>query len=258
MKRLILYAIVLTLTTVLSACAFASVEELIVSANEAFDAGDYQEFNKQYNALVKKDKEAAETYLETVKNKEFFDLENKNELDSVRIKKLASVSEHVSALKEFADSKRSELEYRYEISGILKTISSQQLKEFEDPLSDVTKIFILLDSLEDVKEVVTAFDELHSNANKILIQLENLKVPSEKENVHSNFIKAFEDYMHVMEEKKSFLESNDIEIVAYNQLFMKGNIFSVQKTVDLGSEFDRLTSNFEREAENLKQRIDSL
>ncbi|WP_372813552.1 zinc ribbon domain-containing protein [Paenibacillus sp.] len=162
------------------------------------------------------------------------------------------------ALRIEAQIKAADQKYRDEMKMLSSSLLTNHVKKLDSALNDIYLSSFMMDNLETVNKVTKSLSDFSSDVNSKIISLQDIKVPNDYLPQHNNFIETLNKYKTALEEKRRYIESNKVEIVSYNQLFLKGNPFSVNKTVKFDGDIDKLTNDIKSSVNNLKQRIENL
>lgn len=264
MKKTIISILFLGIMLTASACTSVDVEEVKNAANQSFNNKEFAEFMKQYNKLKKADKEEAATFLNKLKEHEWFNIDSYAKLADIDsgINLMTTISNEVPVLSEHAKSKSAQLTenktYFEAMNKAITTVNTNHLKKLDSPTTEIYSLFIMMDKLDTANKVAQDLTSFVTDANSIVITVEDIKAPKNYSTLHTNFVDSLRKYKDTLEAKMNFIKSNTVDIVAYNQLFLKGNILAVDKYSKLKSENDKLTNDIKTAAANLKQRTDSL
>lgn len=253
------------ITIFITSCSSIDIEEVMTLADENFNNHNFAEFTKQYNLILKNDSVEGVRYLEKIKKHEVFDIKNyetKNELNDAK-ELYHSIKLEVDVLADYIDEKIGEvtnktdyLTYKTEINIILKKILNR-LDRIESPLIGIYISTSTIDSLDSINKSLKDFEENISEVNFFMIELENLKVIEDEKDKFERLIESIDTYKQTLIEKESYLRENKVNIVAYNDAFMDGNILAVTKNVEHRGQIDKLTNNIRNAVRDLKQRIEN-
>lgn len=145
-----------------------------------------------------------------------------------------------------------------EIKFILTDIMNSHVEKLENGVTGANTIIYLIDSLDKLKSVTTALEDLSSGINKHIISLESMTFSEEESRPYNGLIDAMKAYKSAVDAKISFLNSNGAKITTSNESMGEGSFYGSSNMLDFSSENDVLVSAITSSMIDMKQRTEAL
>lgn len=247
----------------LAACNSVDTQEVSIKADQSFLDRDFTEFNKQYNILKKKDSDTASTYLNKLKEDDVFKTESYDTLIKIDegIILIDEINKNIPSLSDFAKTKSDVLkdnkQYLEEINKIIISINSNHIEKVNNTANKINYPFILIDNLSVIGEVIKNFNEMYTDANSILISIEDIKVPDNYLSFNKNLIESLTQYKESIKATGDFLLKNQTMIITVNDISNLRNSYALLTAGELERGYKKLTNDIQSATINLKQRVDN-
>lgn len=156
------------------------------------------------------------------------------------------------------DPKEKELSYYKDNIRLPLENLGYDINEMNDRSSEINKTMVIIDTHEKLQPIVDAAESLASNANEILISLEDIEnIPEEYKENHKNLLESLRKYRDVLETQYAFFHENQSEIVVNNELLKEGNWFAMSESMDLNEELETVKTDAKFAVGNLEQRVNT-
>ena len=209
---------VLMIVVIITSCSlFVNTKELEENASVAFNEMKFDEFNKLYEKLEKADKEEAATYINNIKKHKYFIINAHSTGDALH--RLEEIKKQVPVLSKLANKK-------IQAYSLIQTANKLDTIVMDGKQTGNYQLSI--DTLDKLLEVQNKLEDMVSETNKNLTDLEDMNL-NEYKDIQENLVGSVKDYRDKLQEKYMFYLNNSRKSFQIINLLFKV-IFLLQAT----------------------------
>lgn len=235
------------IVVIITSCSlFVNTKELEENASVAFNEMKFDEFNKLYEKLEKADKEEAATYINNIKKHKYFIINAHSTGDALH--RLEEIKKQVPVLSKLANKK-------IQAYSLIQTANKLDTIVMDGKQTGNYQLSI--DTLDKLLEVQNKLEDMVSETNKNLTDLEDMNL-NEYKDIQENLVGSVKNYRDKLQEKYMFYLNDQPEVISNNQLALQGNFFAASNLVDLMDKFEQIQKELEFAGDTLQQRNEAI